>query len=324
MRQQTILAVDLGGTKVLVGEVDASGTVITHHKTPSNVASQALAAADIERQIAAYLRQPRPDTQICGIAVDLVGRVDSTQGIWNEISPANAKPLALAQRLRARFGLPCVILNDLVAATYAEQRLGIGKTYSDFLYLAIGTGIAGRLVVDGHLLLGRDNDAGELGHMVVDQHSDVRCICGRYGCVEPLASGLGMAHRVQTLASRYEGRTSLKVAATRLPAIADVFAAYDAGDPLAREVVDEALLALANLVMNVVRLTNTKAVRLGGGVTTGGWLAAHLQPLLANDTMRFVTGGVANTTLDPNRIALQGCGLYGFEQLEAKNDAACS
>lgn len=315
MQKQTILAVDLGGTKVLLGEVDHTGHVLTREKVASDVSSQAAATQLLLKQIEHYFKH-HDTSHIQAIALDVVGRVNSATGVWEEIDPADPHPIALSQQVQDQFHLPCFIGNDVMVGTIAENLLGIGTVTKSFIYLAIGTGIAGRIVLNGQLVNGPDYDAGEFGHMVVDQTSTVQCVCGRYGCVEPLASGLGMSDRTHELYPQYMGKTQLQITPGQRIGTETLFAAYDAGDPLAKRVVDQALLGLANLIMNLTRALNPEAIRLGGGVTTGGWLVAHLQPLLKPLTMRFVREGVKNTALEPNSVALQGCGLYGFERLE--------
>ncbi|KRN28600.1 hypothetical protein IV38_GL000799 [Lactobacillus selangorensis] len=317
MNAQTVLGVDLGGTKLLIGEVTANGQVVAQQKMPSDITNQRIATQLILDAIAAYLQQRQNDNQIVAIAVDVVDRVNNATGVWEDIVPGvNQEPIPLAQLVTERFHLPCFVGNDVMAGTVAENKLGIGRVEKNFVYIAIGTGLAGRLVIDGKLLNGEDYNAGEFGHMVVDQNSTVQCVCGRYGCVEPLASGLGMSNRAHDLYPQYQAETKLLITPDERIGADVLFNGYDAGDPLARAVVTQALQALSNLIMNLTQIANPKAFRLGG-VTTGGWLVDHLQPYLQPTTMRFVTGGVKNTTLNPNTVALQGCALYGFERLAA-------
>jgi glucokinase len=92
--------------------------------------------------------------------------------------------------------------------------------------------------------------------------------------------------------------------------------AYDQNDALAQMVLNQALRATATLLMNLVYVTNPKAIVLGGGVMNGDWFITHLRPLLQAEAMRFVEADVQVTTLDPNLIALIGAGMAAFKQLE--------
>jgi len=313
--KKTILTVDLGGTKILIGEVNRQGTIFNSRRYRSDVTTQRNAVNQIKANIAEYLLEIDESSQIQAIAIDVVGRVDSHMGIWKEIDPANSDPIPMAREISSTFDLPCFITNDLTAATIAENLLGVGNVTKDFIYLSIGTGLAGRIVINNEIILGKNYDAGEFGHVVVDQNSKIKCVCGRYGCIEPLASGLGMSNRTHELYEDYAKHTNIQVKPNKRVDAKLLFQSYDQDDPLAIAVVAPGLEATANLIMNLVRSLNPDAIRLGGGVATDGWYANHLQDFLNNDTMRFVSKGVKNTTLNPNTIALQGCGLFGFQQL---------
>lgn len=312
MKKETVLAVDVGGTKVLIGEVDKEGNVLSQNKFKSDISSQEAALNQIIDAIIDYFSK-NIIGDIKAIAVDIVGRVNSDKGIWYEIDPTEKNEINVSKELKKRFNLPCFVINDLAAATEAENLLGIGNVTKNFIYLSVGTGIAGRMVVNGKMVLGEDYDSGEFGHMVVDSESKVKCICGRYGCVEPLASGLGMSNQAHRL--KKFNATNLKVLPNHRVGAKELFEAYDQNDPLAVAVVNQSLEATSNMVMNLVRIINPKAVRFGGGVTTGGWYVDHLQKLLDLQTMRFVKYGVKNTELDPNLIALQGCALFAFSKI---------
>ncbi|GEO58276.1 ROK family protein [Companilactobacillus bobalius] len=320
MNKDTILAIDIGGNKILIGETDLNGEILNRIKQPSNISSQRAAIEQLIDIIDEYM-----DNYVVGnikaISIDTVGRVNSYDGIWYEIDPTNKEKINISEIIQSRFQLPCYVLNDLVAATVAENLLGIGNATKNFIYLSIGTGIAGRAVTDGKIIFGKDYDAGEFGHMVVDSESNVKCICGRKGCVEPLASGLGMSNRAHELLEDY--KTNLKVLPNERVSAKDLFDAYDLKDPLALVVVNQSLQATSNMVMNLVRIMNPQAIRFGGGVTTGGWYLEHLQKFLEPQTMRFVKYGVKNSKLNPNLITLKGCALFAIEKLNSKEQRIC-
>lgn len=312
---KTILAVDLGGTKILISEVHADGQLLQPLKYYSNVSSQITAFEGIKKAITAYLEQVSDQDQIMAISISTVGRVNVNTGEWYEIDPERAVDINLTAELQKVFNLPIFVANDVYCATLAESLLGIGNVTKNFLYLNIGTGIAGRIVSNGSIINGSHFDAGEIGHMVVDMNSPIRCVCGRYGCVEPLASGLGMSNRAKELMKQIPSTVLTTDEHGRVPA-QSLFTAYEQNDLVAIQVVDQALKALAVLIMNMVRVSDPEAVILGGGVTTEGWLLKHLQPLLDEQSMRFVTKGVRNSKLDPNLIAIKGAAMHGFQRVE--------
>lgn len=312
MQNDTILTVDVGGTKILIGEVTTSGEVITKIKYPSDISTQEKSLEQISQVIDEYFEH-HVVGHILGIGIDMVGRVNNLKGIWYEIDADNAEPINVSELIEKKYNLPCFIINDLAAATVAENLLGVGTQTKNFIYLSIGTGIAGRIVFNGQIILGEDYDAGEFCHMVVDSESDVKCICGRYGCVEPLASGLGMSNRAHELKNKYQ--SILNIQPGKRISGKELFNAYDSNDPLALAVVSHSLMATANMVMNLTKAVNPKAIRFGGGILTGGWYINHLQRYLDPTTMRFVKFGVKNSDLDANLITLQGCALHAAQRL---------
>lgn len=310
----TVLGVDLGGTKVMVGEVTADGAVVDAMTFPSDVTSQTRAIECLNLAIGTYMDVHAGD-RIRAIGVDVVGRVSPRTGVWHELWPGNGHPIDLAQELRDTWGMPVGVANDVCSATLAELRYGIGREVDDFVYLNIGTGIAGRIVSGGRVISGAHDDAGEVGHMVVDAGSPVRCQCGRMGCVEPLASGLGMSQEAHRLSVEYPS-TALRIVAGERVSVLELSRAYEDGDELARRVIDHGAAMAADLIMNLVRVSDPDAVVLGGGVVNSEPYMRALRDELVPQTMRLASRGVLKTQLNPNQIALMGCSVIGIEALE--------
>ncbi|WP_236674805.1 ROK family protein [Enterococcus sp. BWR-S5] len=308
---QTVLAVDLGGTKILVGEVTRDGHILSTQKYPSNVDSMHAAAEKIKEAIRDFLSQQEVQGQLIGIGVCVVGRVETATGNWFEIRPGLSEPINLSHMLSKEFQLPCWVTNDVSGAALAEKVLGKGKETDNFVYINIGTGIAGRVVTDGQLIVGGNCNAGEVGHMVVDMNSEDRCLCGRQGCVELFASGLGMHNQVMKFAADYPDSLIDIKESERVPFYA-LIRAYEENDPLAKKVVSQALKAAAALVMNLVRVSDPEAVVFGGGVMNDGWFLDHLVTFLNEKTIRFVTKSFSVTELDPNAVALKGAAALVF------------
>ncbi|MBB6735546.1 ROK family protein [Cohnella zeiphila] len=303
--EKSVLAVDLGGTKLLIGEVSLDGEVLGSKVYASTVESQEQVFETIAAGLGDYIKQVGLRREAAAIGIGVVGRVNTSEGIWLEIDPSRSQPIELARKIGELFAMPCAIGNDVYCATLAEQKWGCG-TYSDnFIYMNIGTGIAARCVVNGEPIIGGHFNAGEIGHHVVDYDSDVPCICGRKGCVEPLASGLGMHNRIVALKPSYPD-SSLVIPNDGRVGIEDIFAGYDHGDPLCIEVVDTALQAVAETIMNMVRFSDPDTVVLGGGVVSGSWFMDKLQSRLQAKTMRFVRNGVKKSMIDEAFVGLKG------------------
>ncbi|HBM3604852.1 TPA: ROK family protein [Listeria innocua] len=308
--QESVIGIDLGGTKILIGEVTKDGEVLRSKIYPSNTENQAKAVEVLLNALDDYSENIGfIATKQVGIGVGLVGRVDYKAGIWLEIEPGKTNPTPLAEILEAKTGLPVTLGNDVVCATMAEKQFGWGRETNDFIYLNVGTGLAAGFVVGGRITQGGHFNAGEIGHAVVDIHSDVLCGCGRRGCVERLASGLGI--KEEALRHLNEYPTSLLANKTELTGKMVLHAA-EQKDELAGKIIDNATLQLANLIMNMVRTTDPECVILGGGVTRNEHFFQKILANLQSNTIRFVTKGVVRSQLEKDKVGLIGAAVIGM------------
>ena len=183
----------------------------------------------------------------------------------------------------------------------------------------MGTGIAACIVTGGHIIRGGHCNAGEVGHTQVSVEVGVRCACGRTDCVEAIAAGVGIDLCARLLAPKYPD-TALRIpeGGERVNG-RDVFEKAEA-DALCGKLTDNAARGIANLIMNLVRVTDPDIVVLGGGLVCGGVLFSHIQKYLHDHTMRFVTGGVRLTELDPETVGLLGACALAMNAQTRKND----
>ena len=311
------LAVDVGGTKSLVGLVDAHGKVLKSKKYAS-----VLSTSSVESPVLDAVCANIDDFIHCGgipetavaMAVGIVGRIDYENGIWLQIDPNRGGELPLAAILTHKYGLPCAIDNDVHCAVAAENALGWGRKSQDYVYINVGTGIAAGFIVNGTLIRGASFNAGEVGHQVVNSESDVKCpVCGRMGCVEAIASGAGMDQRARSLKNIYPD-SHLRIPEDTKCDLREVFELAREGDPMCRLIVSDAVDAIANLIMNLVRTTDPDTIILGGGVVSDGFLLPQIKAKLNATTMRFVKNGVLLTELDPHFVGLIGAGVVGLNR----------
>lgn len=263
--------VDLGGTKIQVVVVDAANDVLAEarHPTPtegepSDVA-EAIAAALVDAAQSAGV----PTGELLGVGVGSPGDVDASRGTVTSARnlPGWEGSFALGPALELALGTRVALGNDVQVATDAEALLGAGRPYSSLLGVFWGTGVGGGIILDGRPWVGR-GAAGEIGHVVV-RSGGRRCTCGRRGCMEAYAGRLAMERRAQRRHSKGE-RTSLfeimrKRGASRLTS--GVWArALEHGDPLATELLDDAIRALGTGIASAVNVLDVEAVIIGGGL----------------------------------------------------------
>lgn len=255
-----VLAVDLGGTSIKASVVDRDGTEAARVDHPAG-------AADGPERVLANLHAAVDETRAAATAthrvralgVAVLGVVDSERGVAVYSANAGWRDLPLADLLRQRHGLPVAIDHDVRAAARAELRRGALRDVRNGLYVAVGTGIAAAVVVDGRVVPGEAGMAGELGHVPVFPGGEP-CACGQRGCAETYASAASVARR-------YAERTGRAASAVSAP---EVIAAAADGDPDAAAVWDDALVALTRALTAGVLLLDPARIVLGGGLSLAG------------------------------------------------------
>jgi glucokinase len=178
------------------------------------------------------------------------------------------RSVPLVRRATALLERPCIAANDCDAGTYGEYRFGAARGARTAAGLFMGTGLGGGLVLEGQILRGDNQQAAEVGHMVVVKDGE-RCGCGRRGCLEAYASKTGMARRLAHEVD-VRGRASLLAEsgeADRSQLRSGLLArAYGAGDPVTRELLHEAADYLGVGAGNLITLLGPSVIVLGGGV----------------------------------------------------------
>src|SRR5215475_7977127 len=201
----TIAAVDIGGTKIAVGIIDSQGRVLSKLECPTR-ADWGYAKA-LER-IVKMIRDL--GTGIEGIGIGCTGPVYPLTG---EIGDVNFLPGWRGENpvsdLEQAFHVTVAMENDADAAALAEAGWGAGKSKQRLVYVTIGTGIGGGIILDGHVYRGVDHAHPEIGHHLIDP-SGPSCLCGFQGCWESLAAGPAMVQWAEAnMPSGYSHRDNL-------------------------------------------------------------------------------------------------------------------
>jgi glucokinase len=255
----TVAGIDIGGTKIAVLVVDGDGVVRGRATHASSVGSQEMAApaiaAALDEALAAAALQ-RQDLEAIGVGVP--GRVDPVAGHVTLAVNLGWTDFDLGGALEKEVGRPVVIENDARAAALGlhRRRTAAGLNGSDLAYLAVGTGIAAGVVLNGRLHRGTRGLAGEIGHAIADQ-TGPRCACGQTGCLEAFASGPSIARRA--IAAGLDAGTAK-----------DVYAAAARGDRTACDLVDDVGRRLAWAVHLLVMTYDVDHIVVGGGVSHAG------------------------------------------------------
>ena len=252
-----VVAVDLGGTLTKVAYAVADGTVSTAVRLPTRMvdgqASVSWLASVIDDAVVA-----RPEGTCLGFGVAVPGIIDVPRGVVRAAPNVGWFDVPLRARLSALTGRPGIVAHDVRSGGLAEWRVGAGVGASNLLFLPIGTGIAGAMVVDGRLV-DADGYAGEIGHIAVPAARDLACLCGQVGCLETVASAVGVA-RSYALTSGADASVAPPVDAR------EVAERARAGDPAAVDAFDVAVQALVEALTDYVSLLGPETVVVGGGL----------------------------------------------------------
>ena len=150
--------------------------------------------------------------------------------------------------------------------------------------------------------------------MRVGVHVGIPCVCGRTDCVETIASGSGIDRCARLLRDRYETRLTFPPEGEKRVSVEEVVNLSQAGDPLCSVLVTNAAEGIANLIMNMVRVTDPDTVVLGGSIVANEYIFERIQAYLNANTMRFVTHGVVLTKLNPQFIGLLGAAAVAMNK----------
>lgn len=272
-----VLALDLGGTQIRAAAILADGSRVARQAsgTPVSEGPAAIVRACGDALEATRAAAPAEiASALLGVGISAPGPVDPWVGML--VEPPNlgveVRNLSLAAELESRLGLPVFLERDTNVAALAEQAFGAARDIADFLYLTVSTGVGGSIVSGGHLLLGPDGTAGELGHVPVELDGPL-CGCGGTGHLEAIASGRALARDAKIAGET--GRSPFLAARVAAAAASDDPAALTArdvadgemaGDPTCTGLMDRARRAVATACAGFVNTFNPSRIVVGGSI----------------------------------------------------------
>jgi glucokinase len=242
------LAVDIGGSKLLVGVVDENGGI-----------------EDVKRMD--FTARPTKEAIINGIAglcsrldysdaaaggTTVPGLTDPKNGVWLSSPYLGIDSWRIADELGEKFGIPFYAENDVRACAVGEKEFGLCGGIGDFMWITMSNGVGGALYLDGRLYEGARFGAGEIGHIAVEENGEA-CGCGNRGCLETAASGRGISEFYRKL-------TGNSFSAKEIAALAEK------NDAAAKKAYERAGKALGKAVSYAVNLLNLDTFVVGGGV----------------------------------------------------------
>ncbi len=270
---ETYVGIDVGGTNIKIGLFDSELKLIckTSITTDAEMGPEIVInnmAQTVEQLIAGAGLSLQ---DVVAIGIGTPGPAKYSEGIIiRSTNMPKFKNVPICRMLNEKLGAPIVFDNDANVACWGEYTVGAGKGVKDIVFFTLGTGIGGGIVSDGELVHGCDENAAELGHMII--YPDGRsCNCGQKGCVEAYGSAASTARRA-TEALEAGAKSSLKKVLDEKGKITskDIYEHLAAGDELAKEITDGTAKALAITCINMLHTTEPKRIIFTGGMIAAG------------------------------------------------------
>lgn len=263
-----LVGIDIGGTNTKMGMIQfgdhfnvlKQNSILTQAEDPADVYMQRIAKAVHELIAAAG------DPKVIGVGVGCPGLINPWRGtVGRSPNMANMENFTLRDSLAQAVGFPVEIQNDANAAVLGEWLFSpASKGVKNIAILTLGTGVGGGVVSDGHLIVGADNAATELGHLKVEWNNGALCGCGKKGCVEAYAGAAGIARIALQQIVSSGGKTSLQPEGITTK---DISIAASKGDKVAQSILFKVGEYLGRDIALIIEAFNPEKVVIGGGAS---------------------------------------------------------
>jgi glucokinase len=321
----SVLAVDIGGTKMLTALFSHDGNLLASVTRPTLVDEGVNAVIDrLGSIISGLLRDNHlKASQLAGIVIACAGGIDTGRGVVVTPSPnmTGWSDVPLADIVRKKLGVDTFVLNDASAAAMGEHRYGAGQGVKNLVLFTLGTGIGGGIIIDDKLYLGAVGGAGEFGHMTVAADGPV-CGCGNTGCLEMFASGQAVARDAVTRLRRAEKTILLDMVKGDIDSVTSeqVGAAARRGDPLAVDVLSRAAYYLGIGMVNAVNIFNPEMVIIGGGMAELGDIFIAPGRQMVVERAFSVSSGVVRvvTARLGNEAGIYGAAAFVLDRIKGR------
>jgi len=260
------IVVDIGATRTRIGLADVDGLKEKIVFDTPRVGDEYTIAEMIYR-IASRSYRGLMD-RVKAVSVATIGPLDLRRGRVVNTPNIPIHRIELLSPLRRLFNKPVYVVNDAVAAVYGEKYYGYGVDYRNIVYITLSTGVGGGVIVDDHLLLGKSGNAHEIGHIVVDFKSNVKCGCGGYGHWEAFAGGANIPRLAKIMAEEYSG---VDTEAWRKASKGELdpptlFKLYREGDRFAEIVVNTIIKACIAGFSSTINIYDPELITIGGSI----------------------------------------------------------
>ncbi|AGB42010.1 transcriptional regulator/sugar kinase [Halobacteroides halobius DSM 5150] len=269
MKQEYVIGIDLGGTKILTALADLEGNILAEVRKPTEAdKGKNSVIAKIKDTIYEVLGQTEVAIEeVEGIGLGSPGPLNIEEGIIYHTPNLNLDNVNIIEELKD-VGPPIFLENDANAAALGEKYFGAGKDAQDLIYVTVSTGIGGGIIIGGEVYHGASDGAGEIGHLTLLPNSDQKCGCGNYGCWEAVASGTALSRLGREAVKNGEDTLLADLVDDATEVNGAVIAkAAKKGDQVASEIVEQIAEYLGIGFASLINIFNPEKIIIGGGVS---------------------------------------------------------
>lgn len=313
--------VDVGGTNIVTGLMSKDGAIVWKTKvaTEPHKGNEHVVERIANTVLEGMKVSGIAEEQLAGVGIGMPGILDTEKGISIEASNLHFRNYPLAANLKKKINLPVTINNDVRMYMYGEAMHGAGKELDYVLGLTLGTGMAAAFITKGDIFTGGGGLAGEMGHIPIDGVKH-RCNCGLTGCLETVVSATGIARQAkEAVAAGKETVMSTYYDDPDQLTAADVSRAYDAGDDVARSIMQYTGELLGRALTYIVPLLSPDIVVVGGGAALAGErLLGPTRDILQNYSLSYYSDRVqVAPAVHIDDAGVIGSASWAFKQLKA-------
>ncbi len=267
------IGIDVGGTNVKIALVDEKGKIKYSNSVPTRAEmGYEYTVNNIKQAIYDLLKETKLEPKnIEGIGFGFPGQVDYKSGIVR-LAPniPGWVDVPIAKLIEDEFHIPTRVDNDVRCAALGELNFGAGKGCENLICITVGTGIGSGLIVNGKLVRGASNAAGEIGHIKLQMNDGPICGCGDTGCLEAFASGPSIVAMAEDYIRGGKSTKFREMANSNPITPYIVCEAAKAGDPVAKRIFTIIGEYIGIGMASVVNLLNPEKIIVGGGVADAG------------------------------------------------------
>ena len=285
------VGIDLGGTNIAAGLVDESGKILADISIPTGAERDykeiVKDMADVSKKVIA--KAGVSESEVKAVGIGCPGSIDNANGVCTYANNLNMEHAQIAKEFRKYFDVPVNLENDANAAAYGEYEIN-GNGAKSFVFVTLGTGVGGGVVLDGKIFRGFNGVGAEIGHTVMVSDGE-QCSCGRKGCWEAYASVTALIRQTKAAMEKNPNSLMHKFAEDEGKVSGmTAFLAAKQGDEAGQAVVDKYFEYVGEGITNMVNIFQPEKIVIGGSISKeGDYLLKPIREFVAkNDYNRYM------------------------------------